>query len=62
MAGHLNVKAKMFDLDARIMIGWLANTLRELANQNARLKVKYFCFYANVACLSYGEYTFRRLK
>ena len=34
-AGHLNIKTKMLDFEVRVLIGWLANTLRELANQNA---------------------------
>ena len=25
--GHLNIKTKMFDFEARVLIGWLANTL-----------------------------------
>ena len=54
-AGHLNINAKIFDFEARVLIGWLANTL---ANQNACIMVKPFCFYVMVACLSYGEYSF----
>ena len=26
-AGHLNIKTKMFNYEARVLIGWLANTL-----------------------------------
>ena len=54
--GHLSIKTKMFDLDECVLIGWLTNTLKEPANQNAFLKVKQFCFYARVVCLSYSEY------
>ena len=58
-AGHLNInlKTKLFDndFDARL----LANTLKEPANQNVSLKIKHFCFYIKVACLSYGEYLYR---
>ena len=25
--GHLNIKTKMFDFEARVLIGWLANIL-----------------------------------
>ena len=42
-SGHLNIKSKMFDFVARVLIGWLANTLIEPANQNVCLKVKHFC-------------------
>ena len=55
-AGQLNIKT-MFDFDARVLIGWLTNSLRELANQNACFKVNDFCFHVNVASLSYGEYS-----
>ena len=47
---------KMFEFEERVLIGWLTNTVREPANQNACLKVKHFCFYVKVACLSYVEY------
>ena len=58
-SGHLNIKTKMFVFEACVLIGWLANTLRESANQNACLKVKQFCSYAKVTCLSYDEYSLR---
>ena len=48
-AGHLNMKTKMFDFEACVLIGWLANTLRESVSQNACLKVKHFSFYVKVA-------------
>ena len=48
MIGNLNVKTKMFDLEEHVVIGWLANTVREPAHQDAYLKVQHFCFYANV--------------
>ena len=37
-------KDKMFEFETRVLIGWLGNTLRETANQNAKLRVKKFCF------------------
>ena len=42
--GRLNKKTKMLKFEARVLIGWLANSLREPANQNTKLKVKNFCF------------------
>ena len=56
-AGHLTMKTKNFDFEARFLIGWLANTLRVFANQNAVIKVKHFCFHAKMAYLSYCEYS-----
>ena len=56
-AGKFYKKTKMFDVEARVLIGWLSNTLREPANQNACHKVKHFCFYVKVACLSCSEYS-----
>ena len=38
----------MFDFEERVLIGWLANTAREPANQDAYLKVQHFCFYVKV--------------
>ena len=35
MAGHLNIKTKMFDFEARVLIGWLANAL---ASQQIRTR------------------------
>ena len=34
----------MFEFEARVLIGWLGNSLTETANQNAKLKVKNFSF------------------
>ena len=48
--GHLNIKTKMFDIEARVMIGWYT-----LASQSER--VPQSCFYVKVAYLSYGEYS-----
>ena len=42
---NLNIKSKMFDFDQRALIGWLANTVREPANQDTYLIVRHFCFY-----------------
>ena len=51
------MKGRPHYFEARVLIGWLANTPGEPANQNAYLiKVKHFCFYVKVARLSYGEY------
>ena len=53
-AGHLTIKTKMLDFEARVLIGRLANTL---ARQPIRTRAsKFFCFCVNVACLSYGGY------
>ena len=41
----------MFDFVARILIGWLANTVRGPANEDAYLKVQHFCFYVKVVYL-----------
>ena len=40
MQATLLTQAKTFKFAACILIGWLVNTLREPANQNACLKVK----------------------
>ena len=45
--GNLNIKTKMFDFEERVLIGWLANRVREPANQDTYLKVLHFCFYVN---------------
>ena len=42
--GRLNKKTKMLKFEARVLIGWLANTLREPANQNTKLKSQKFLF------------------
>ena len=55
-ASHVNIKTKMFDIEANVLIGWLANSLREPNNQNACLKIEHFCFYVKVVRLSYSEY------
>ena len=49
--GHLNIKTKMLDIEARVLIGWYS-----LANQSERVPTR--CFYVKVAYLSYGEYSF----
>ena len=46
--GHLNIKTKTFNIDARILIGWYS-----LASQSER--VPQSCFYVKVAYLSHGE-------
>ena len=42
MKGNLNIRTKMSDIEERVLIGWLANTVREPANQDAYLKVQHF--------------------
>ena len=48
--GHLNIKTKMLDIEARVLIGWYS-----LASQSERVPTR--CFYVKVAYLSYGEYS-----
>ena len=43
--GHLNIKTKMFDIEARVLIGWYS-----LASQSERVPTR--CFYVKVAYLS----------
>ena len=57
MICNLNIKAKMFEFEVRVLIGWLANTVREPANQDANLKVPNFCFYTKVICHFRPEYS-----
>ena len=45
MIDNLNIKTKQFDFEERVLIGWLANIVREPADQDAYLKVQHFCFY-----------------
>ena len=47
--GHLNIKTKMLDIEARALIGWYS-----LASQSERVPTR--CFYVKLAYLSYGEY------
>ena len=42
MIGNLRIKAKTFDFEERILIGWLANIVREPVNQIACLNVQRF--------------------
>ena len=44
MIGKLNLKTK------RVLIGWLTNTVKETANQDAYLKVQHFYFNVKVVC------------
>ena len=37
MIGNLNIKTKIFDFEKRVLIGWLANTVREPANQDTHI-------------------------
>ena len=43
MIGNFNIKTKTFEFEERVLIGWLANTVRQPANQDAYLKVQQFC-------------------
>ena len=56
MIGNLNIVIKKFDFQERILIGWLANTVREPANQDAYLKVQHFCFYVKIVYHFRPEY------
>ena len=57
MIGNLHIKAKMFDFEERILNFWLANTVREPANQDTYFKVQHFCFYVKVAYHFRPEYS-----
>ena len=57
MIGNLNIKTKMFDFEECVLIGWLANIVREPANQDAYLKVQHFCFYVMVVYHFRPEYS-----
>ena len=48
--GHLNIKTKMFDIEACVLIGWYS-----LASQSERVPTR--CFYVKETYLSYGEYS-----
>ena len=52
--GHLNIKTKMLDIEARVLIGWYSLGWYSLVSQSERVSTR--CFYAKVAYLSYGEY------
>ena len=58
MIVHRNIKTKTFDFEECVLSGWLANTVREPANQNAYLKVQHFCFYVMVVYHFRAEYNF----
>ena len=51
-----NIITKMFDFDARVLIGCLAYTLASHPIRTRASKSD-CCFYVKVACLSYGEYS-----
>ena len=46
----------MFDFEERALIGWLVNTVREPANQDAYLKVQHLCIYVKVVYHFWPEY------
>ena len=56
MIGNIDLQTKMFDFEERLLIGWLANTVREPAIQDAYLKVHHFCFYVKVVYHFRPEY------
>ena len=43
MIGNINMITKSFDFEERVLIGWVANTVREPANQDTYLKVQHLC-------------------
>ena len=51
--GNLNIKRRTFDFEERVLIGWLANTVREPTSQDAYIKIQHFCFHVK------GVYHFR---
>ena len=57
MIDNLSIKTNMFDFEERALIGWLAITVREPANQDAYFKVQNFCFYDKVVYHFRPEYT-----
>ena len=52
----------MVDFEARVLIGWPANTVREKANQEAYLKIQHFCFYVKVVYHFRPEYSMEAPK
>ena len=46
----------MFDFEERVLIGWLANTVRESGNEDPYFKVQQFCFYVKVVYHFGAEY------
>ena len=48
MIGNLNIKTKKFDFEKHLLIGWVLNTVKKPANQDAHFKVQHFCFYVKV--------------
>ena len=50
----------MFDFEERVLMGWLANTAREPAHQDAYLKVQHFCSYGKVVYHFWPEYIHQR--
>ena len=47
MIDNHNIKAKMLNFEVRVLTGWLSDSIRKPAIQNAFLKVNQFCFYVN---------------
>ena len=59
MIGNLNINKKRFDSEERVLIGWVANTVREPANQYAYLKIQHLCIYINKVVYNFQpEYSF----
>ena len=55
--GHHNIKAKIFDFEARVLIGWLARVSASQSIRRRASKSNNF-FYVKVAYFSYGQYTY----
>ena len=56
MIGNLNIKTKKFDFEKHLLIGWVVNTVREPANQDAHFKVQNFCLYVMIVYHFRPEY------
>ena len=56
MIGNRNMITKRFDFEECVLIGWLANTGREPAYQDAYLKVQHLCIYVKVVYHFRPEY------
>ena len=58
MIGNLNIKAKLFDFEELVLIGWLANTVREPVNKDSYFKVQHFCVHFKVVYHFRPEYSY----
>ena len=55
---NLNIKAKLFDFEELVLIGWLANTVREPVNKDSYFKVQHFCVHFKVVYHFRPEYSY----